>query len=195
MNSETRTPWGYRVPALVPLLTADEFAAATGGAFSSTTERVQWAIDATSQAIRDFCGWHVAPALGCAADLTAEGRLVKLPTMGVEDVTLVTVDGAPVDGYEWTESGLIRLPRTCRPQRWRGVHVEWVAGYGSTSALAAVAVQLASNALAAAPGVREEHAGQVGITYNQTAAGVSGGVRLLDSDRAMLDAYRIGGGA
>ena len=51
--------------------------------------------------------------------------------------------------------------------------------------------QLVENALVATPGLREEHAGNVGATYNQTESGVSGGVRLLPSDRAALALYRI----
>lgn len=190
-EATTPTPWGYKVPALTPIVTADEFATATGGVMSSTAERISWTLDAVSQVVRDFCGWHVAPAMECAADLTAEGSLVQLPTMGVQSVDVLTVDGHAVTDFEWLESGLIRLPRGVTSRKWRGVHVEWTAGYGATGAIGAALVQLASNALAAAPGVREEHAGQVGITYNQTANGVSGGIRLLESDKAMLDAYRI----
>ena len=189
MPQLTRTPWGYGVPSLPAIMSVEEFELATGGVMSSSRERIGWALDATSQAVRDFCGWHVAPALECFADLTAEGHLVRMPTMGVQEVTRVEVDGREVAGFEWLEPGLLRIP--CTSRRWRGVHVEWLAGYGTTGAVGAVCVQLASNALAAAPGVREEHAGQVGITYNQTASGVSGGIRLLDSDRAILDAYRI----
>lgn len=190
-DATTRTPWGYKVAELAPLMSASEFATATGGAMASSTERIEWALAAVSQVVRDFCGWHVAPATKCAADLTAAGRVVYLPTMGVESIDAVTVDGTEIDpaACEWLESGLLRVP--CASRKWRGVHVEWTAGYDTTGALAAAVSQLASNALAAAPGVREEHAGQVGITYNQTANGVSGGVRLLDSDKAMLDAYRI----
>ncbi len=59
--------------------------------------------------------------------------------------------------------------------------------------LAAVVAQIAANALAAPAGVRAEQAGDVSVTYNTTASGVSGGVRLLDSDLAMLAPYAIDG--
>ena len=37
-----------------------------------------------------------------------------------------------------------------------------------------------------------QQAGNVSISYNQTASGVSGGVRLLDSDLQMLRVYTLG---
>lgn len=187
-----RTPWGYSVAELPPVMGAGEFREATGGVFSSTDERVAAVLDQVSQAVRDWCGWHVAPVLECEWDGEGEGRLIRLPVMGLEAVTL-TVNGSEVDPdtYQWTESGLVR--RSCGrfPSEWRSVHASFTAGFPTTGAIAAAVVQLASNALAGAPGVREEHAGQVGITYNQTASGVSGGVRLLESDMALLAPYRI----
>lgn len=186
-----RTPWGYRVDgALPPLMSVEEFTIATGGALMADPARLEWALQAASAVVRDFCGWHVAPLVECSADLTQTGRLVKLPTMAVEVINSVTVNGEEA-AYEWVESGLLRLSSHMCGRSWRGVHVEWAAGVDMAGALATVVSQLASNALAAAPGVREEHAGQVGISYNQTGNGVSGGVRLLESDKAILDAYRI----
>lgn len=59
-------------------------------------------------------------------------------------------------------------------------------------ALEAVCSQVAANALAAPAGVSSEQSGGVSISYNQTAQGVSGGIRLLDSDLAMLAPYMLG---
>lgn len=186
-----RTPWGYRIDgALPPLMSAEEFAIATGGALLADPARIEWALQVASQAVRDFCGWHVAPLVKCTADLTLDGRFVKLPTMAVDSIEAVEVNGTAAT-YEWIEAGLLRVNAYSCRDHWRGCHVEWYAGEDMAGALAAVVSQIASNALAAAPGVREEHAGQVGISYNQTANGVSGGVRLLESDKAILDAYRI----
>ena len=60
--------------------------------------------------------------------------------------------------------------------------------------LVTVAAQVASNALAAPAGVQSEQAGNVSISYNQPASGVSGGVRLLDSDLALLRLSALAGG-
>ena len=188
------TNWGYEVDGnMPPIMTVAEFQAATGGVMSSTPEQIEWALAAVSQTIRDYCGWHVAPVLTCKHTGDGRGRFLQLPCMGVVSVDAVAVAGATLaqGSYQWTGAGLIRLNRGCFPDVWRGVVVEYKAGYTLSGALQAVAVQMASNALAAAPGVASEQAGQVRIDYNRTSNGVSGGVALLDRDAAMLDAYKI----
>ena len=163
--------WGYDLAvgtALPSIITPAQFALLTQGRMSSTTEQVQAMLDAVSAAVRGYCRWHVAPALPCVWVGDAPDGICHVPAMGVSSVSSVTVDG-----------------------RWGGVTVEFTAGYEDTDDLGGVVAQIAANALAASPGVREEHAGQVGITYNQTANGVSGGVRLLDSDRMLLDRWRV----
>ena len=58
--------------------------------------------------------------------------------------------------------------------------------------LAELVAQIASNALVAAPGIAEEHAGSVGATYNKTGDGITGGVSLLARDKELLTHYRLG---
>lgn len=186
--------YGYELAdgaELASIITPAEFDALTGGRMSSTTEQVQAMLDAVSAAVRSYCGWHLAPALACTWTGEAPGGYVTLPAMGVSAVSAVRVSGEELDpsAYEWSRSGELRLHR-CAP-KWGSVEVDFTAGYDDAQALGAVTAQIAANALAAAPGVREEHAGAVGISYNQTASGVSGGVALLDRDRALLDPWRI----
>ena len=190
------TRWGYSVElpegdaALPPIINAAQFSAITGGVMSSTPERVQAVLDGVSQAVRDWCGWHVAPVLPCEWTGQGEGRMLLLPCLGVRSVTEVVVDGSP-RSFEWLPSGIVRLVGSTFPDSWRSVECSFIAGNDATSALAMAVAQIAANSLAATAGVREEHAGQVGITYNQTANGVSGGVRLLDSDYRLLAPYRL----
>ena len=193
---EIRTNWGYYATCewdeLPPLLRVDEFLSISGLDYSSSFERIAQVIDGVSQAVRDWCGWHVAPSLPCRFVASPHGRVIELPCMGVTAVDSVTKDDCALQ-FEWRGEGLVRL---MHPEYgWRSVEVEFVAGYAAPSALAMAVAQIVENKLVAAPGVREEHAGQVGISYNQTASGVSGGVRLLESDYALLAAYRIPRGA
>lgn len=200
--AEILTPWGYSVevddpaegasPAMPPLLSVEEFRTLTGNRLSSTDAQVAAKLAAVSSAVRDWCGWHVAPALPCRCELDGGVRTLWLPCMGIRSVDAVTVRGEPLLGFEWAQRGELRLPARVPP--WlRGVEVAYVAGYdaATTQGMAQVVCQLAENALAATPGLREEHAGGVGATYNMTASGVSGGVRLLPSDHAALRPYRI----
>lgn len=194
------TPWGYEVTAtadgqaldaLPPIVGLPEFRELVPD-LSSTDERVGLVLASASAAVRDWCGWHVGPALSCEIVGDGEGRSLVLPLMGLRSVTSVLVSGVVLDpsDYEWRQSGLLRLTHGTFPDAWRSVTVSCVAGYES-DALAQVVAQLAANALVAAPGVAEEHAGGVGITYNRTGDGVTGGVRLLASDREALAPYRI----
>lgn len=193
------TRWGYSVEledgadTLPPIITAAQFNAITGGVMSSTTERIEAVLDGVSQAIRDYCGWHVAPILSCNYIGNGTGRTMVLPATDVRSVEAVALEGEDLDAtaYEWIQTGLLWLKFRRFPDAWRSVDVTFTAGNDSVGALAMAAAQIAANALAGTAGVREEHAGAVGITYNQTASGVSGGVRLLESDLALLTPYRI----
>lgn len=195
--AEFATPWGYSVEldegetGLAPLISVSDFRALYP-TFASTDERLSDVLGGVSDAIRDWCGWHVGPAYACTYIGNGEGRLLMLPSMGVTSVESLAVDGAVIDpaDYEWTGAGMVRLRHLAFPCSWRSVECAYTAGFGSPS-IGLVAAQIAGNALAAAPGVREEHAGSVGITYNQTGSGISGGVSLLDRDRALLGPYRL----
>lgn len=114
-----------------------------------------------------------------------------LPCISVRSVTSLTVNGTATEAFEWLPSGLVRLQGGCFPDAWRSAVCGFVAGEDAAGALAMAVAQIAANQLAAAAGVRSERAGQVSIDYNQTANGVSGGVRLLDSDMRLLMPYRI----
>lgn len=194
------TPWGYDVEAdeVPPIISPGELSALTGGRFGADTVGVTSVLAAVSAAVRNACGWHVAPPLVVAEATQGPGRVLALRTLLLRAVASVTECGSELgDGqFEASRSGVLR--RLC----WR----EWPSGFGSVVVryrsgfsldmapdLAAVAAQMASNALAAPAGVRAEQAGDVSVTYNTTASGVSGGVRLLDSDLAMLAPYVLDG--
>lgn len=190
------TQWGYAVEAdggsMPPMLSVEEFRTLTGGRLSSSDEAVEAKLAAVSAAVRSYCGWHVAPALECSCELDGGGATLWLPCMGVSTVSSVEVAGEPCEGYQWAPRGELRLPSRA-PDALRCVSVAFVAGFDPAAVpdLAQVVAQVAANDLCAAPGLREEHTGSVGATYNMTESGVSGGVRLLASDRLALTPWRI----
>lgn len=183
-----RTNWSYEVEALPPIISVQELRA-IAPTLSATDAQLQAVLDGVSAAVRDWCGWHVAPRLECTYTGQGEGRLLMLPAMGVSDVKSLKVRGEAVDGFEWTAAGMVRADRPF-PDEWRSVVCVYEAGFDA-AAVGQVAAQIAMNALTAAPGVREEHAGQVGITYNSTGSGISGGVSILGRDRDLLAPYRL----
>lgn len=189
------TPWSYSVEcdgdALPPIVSVEGFRLLAPG-LSSTDSQVEMALDAVSAAVRDWCGWHVAPVLDCEWVGDGDGSIAYLPSMGVRSVSALAADGSPYDvsSYEWRESGLVRLKHGAFPLGWRSVACSYRAGMESP-ALGQIVAQIASNALCAAPGVAEEHAGSVGVTYNRTGDGITGGVSLLSRDKEALAPYRL----
>lgn len=195
------TAWGYAVATddgrIPPIITPQQLSDATGGRFGKETPGVQQVLDGVSAAIRDACGWHVSPALDCEERTSGPGRVIALHTLLMHGAPTVEELGAELSPgqFEWMERGLLR--RACWrewPGSWGSVVVRYRSGIPAEAApaLVSVAAQIAANALAAPAGVQSEQAGNVSISYNQTASGVSGGVRLLDSDLAMLRIYMLG---
>lgn len=186
-----QTPWGYTVASLSSIMTVEQFKALCPG-LSSTDEQIQAVLDSVSSAIRDYCGWHVGPSLQCTFTGNGEGRLLMLPAMGMTAVESLEIGGTDVASteYEWTAAGMVRLKGCAFPDAWRSVVCVYTAGFSAES-IGQVVAQIASNALAAAPGVSSERAGNVSITYNQTGSGITGGVSLLPRDYALLAPYRL----
>ena len=187
-----KTPWDYEITNinLPPIIDAIEFDAITGGVMSSTTEQVTKKLEGVSSAIRDYCGWHVSPIRTCVYIGNGEGRLLVLPAMLVTAIDYVKIDGVSVE-FEWQSNGLVRLKQGRFPDSWRTVECRYSAGVDSSSVLGEIVAQIAGNALAAAPGIVEEHAGSVGATYNKTGDGITGGVSLLARDKALLAPYKL----
>lgn len=186
--------WGYYTVGDCPtIITPEQFRALTGGKLSSKPETVKAMLEAVSSAARGYCGWHISPELECVYQGEADGGIVRLPAMAVTDVLRVEVNGREVDPstYEWTKVGLVKLHCNCCAERWNSTRVYFTAGVDAAGGLAAVVAQIASNALVAPAGIASEHAGQVGLTYNQTSSGVSGGVSLLSRDMALLSPWRL----
>ena len=184
-----QTPWGYTVESLASMVDVYQFRELCPG-LSSTDDQIQAVLDSVSSAIRDYCGWHVGPSLECTFTGNGEGRLLMLPAMGVISVDSLEVKGESVTDFEWTAAGMVRLKSSVFPDEWRSVECVYTAGFDASS-IGQVVAQIASNALAAAPGVANERAGNVSITYNQTGAGITGGVSLLPRDYAILAPYRL----
>lgn len=189
------TAWGYEVEdSIPPLLTAGEFDSMTGGKWAGDL-RATSALNAASQAIRNACGWHIAPQLTCHAALTAEGKLVKLPANYVSSIDALTEDGtALIDGqdFEWRHDGLIR--RACFKNftaKWDGVVVDYTAGYEAEAVgdLAQAVAGIAEAVLTLPVGVMSESADGVSISYSSNAQGIANS--MTDRFRAQIAPYKL----
>ena len=93
------------------------------------TPRTVTALQAAEGALRDVCGWHVAPVLTETLTVDGNGRSkLKLPTQHIRAVTEVRVDGRDVtSNVRWSEIGM--LEGLTFPRKFRSVEVDLVHGY------------------------------------------------------------------
>lgn len=163
----------------------------------------QNAIEAATAIVRSYCGWHVSPSVTEDITIQRQAPLAPtflaafLPTLYVTDVSAVTVDGTELDAldWEWTENGLLLKslssgwPYTYTTSRLTTITVTLTHGYPAADVadLTNVVLRLASQ-LKSTPGggfVR-----QVGQVVYATPTG-DGASQLFDSEKAVLDKYRI----
>ncbi len=185
--------FGYETAEpLPPIATIDDYVKACGQ--PADTTKVEAALEAASQAIRDWCGWHVYPSVACTAQVIADGRFLRLPALVVTEVTGVTEDGEELSEgqYEWRRDGLVRRCGFRNwSQSWNGVGVAYVAGISDQDAAAVrdACVTLAANASTAPRGISSESAGDVSISYSVPGGGID--VASNAGLRAVLAWYRL----
>lgn len=200
MQISSMTPWGYMSENVPDIITPQDVEDTTCGRIKADDPRLASTIASVSAAIRDYCRWHVSPSLECEWVGDSHGDVIILPARIVTAVSSVIdnvtiageVSGDTVDAswYRWYPDGRVYIsPRRCRHGI---VGVTYTAGIdASSTSLVSIASQIAANALVATAGVQREQAGQVSITYNAVASGVSGGIALLERDRMLLEPYRL----
>lgn len=195
------TPWGYQVDApLPPLVQIGDFNETTGNAFANDL-RALTAVDAASQAIRNVCGWHIAPSMSCTAKITASGKLAKLPANLVTEYESVKeydrhagewVELSIPGDVETRQDGLIR--RCCFKNftdAWDGIEVEYTAGYEYDACpdLAHAVIEIAQSILTLPRGVISESADGVSISYSMQAQSIANS--MTEQFRAQMAPYRL----
>lgn len=186
------TAWGYDVnSALPPLLTAEEYARITG---AEGSERLEAALNAASQAIRNYCGWHITPAVSCTAYPEGGALVAKLPAGYVSAITSITENGEALSSsdYEWRKDGLIkRAAPYVWSGKWDGIEVQYTAGYDGAAVpdLIETACAIVAGVLAVAPGVTSESADGVSISYSANAACIA--AALTSQQKNALEVYKL----
>lgn len=183
------TPWGYEVDGyLDPLISSDDFNAITGGAYAANP-RVESALNAASQVVRNYCGWHICPATSCAAWPMGSGNIRRLPAGYVSEITGMTENGEAVTDYEWRKDGLIK--RRCWAEGWGAAEVNYIAGYEVEAVpdLAEAVAAITAGVLSVSAGVTSESADGVSISYSQSASSIASA--LTAGQKSALDAYKV----
>ena len=185
-----RTAWGYEVSGEIqPIISEEQFNQMTGSAYSGNT-RIESALAAASQAIRNYCGWHVAPSMSCVAYPEGGSPVMRLPAGYVSSVTKVTEGSEELSDYEWRSDGLLRRDRNW-PDKWESVKVEYAAGYDAAAVpdLAETVCSIVSGVLSISAGVSSESADGVTISYRQDASSIA--ASLTSQQRSALEPYKV----
>ena len=210
------TPWGYTVDAekIPDFITTDEFNAFTGGKFCGDV-RTAANIPSVTQAIRNYCGWHISPELTCGmvyrvADLrdafVGRDLLVQLPATFVTGISKIVLnaklneltgeyEGDVVDDYDLDNGGLLRIYDVHVCDRKAKIFVKYTAGLHETqiSAIKELAANRITHAVSSPYGVMSEAAGGVSVTYAASWAGSAQSTALPNDNREVLEPYRCKG--
>lgn len=135
-------------------------------------------------AIRGYCGWHIAPVVTETVTVDGSGTWEQLlPTLRLVALNSITNDGAAVLDPEWSTSGIVRGAWT---RRYRGVVANMTHGY---SEWPAELLSLAGDAVAAAGrgGVSSVTSRAHQVRFNAATLVAA----LGDGQQSTLDRYRL----
>lgn len=176
--------------------TPAELSAYTMGNISASDERSQPLLDGASEAIRRYAGWNIAPAEDVTVTLDGGGSTLYLPSLKVNSIASITIDGTPWTEYQWSRrtGNVRRYPGMYGdwPDMWGGIVVTFNSGYTDVpDDLKQIVLQVASIAMSSPTGATREQAGAVAMQWATTAPGVAGGLSLLQRDLAILASYKL----
>lgn len=215
-NHATLSPWGYIIDSenLPAFISVDDFHLFTNGKFAGDT-RIVSTLPSASEAIRNFCGWHIAPSLTCGMvynvlDLrdafVGRDLLIQLPATyvtGIQKIVLNAVlnpstglyEGDETDDYEiGMGDGLLRIYDVGNLNRKSRIFIKYTAGFTDTpSAIKELTADRVSHAVTNPYGVNSEAAGGVSVSYSGAWAGSANSSSLPSDSREILEAYRLKG--
>lgn len=188
--------------SLPPLADSAKFAA-LGGKVPAGFD-IDRLLEAASDRVRRYCGWHIYPQMTETVRVTANGGgRAFLPTLHLVSVTSVTDNGVVLDmtTVDWDEAGFLERCNTSGvgptwnhfTSRRRAIVAVITHGFddGVQDVMDVVVAAAARKAQSPTGAIREQ-AGAVGVSYSQVAPNVSGGgVALLQHEKDTLSEYRI----
>ncbi|KQY58319.1 hypothetical protein ASD11_01235 [Aeromicrobium sp. Root495] len=153
------------------------------------------AVQRAQRAVRSYCGWHIAPAFTETLKLDGDGsNLLFLPSLKIGEIVSVVTDGRVVDldQVDDSEAGYLQLNAGCWSPRPGKTFVVLTHGYeNAPEDVVAVVTAVAARAIDSPSGRTREHAGEIDVGFALVGTGVSGGIALLEHEKAILDRYRV----
>jgi hypothetical protein len=181
------------VAELDPFAKPEDMEARTEGLIPTTRPFLDEALAAASLAIRNHCGWHIAPVVEQVQYAGGRGT-VFLPTRRLTELVSVVNDGTVLDAgaLDFDEdTGQVFGPRWSA--RRRGLVITYRHGLDKIPAdVVDLTLQVAARALGSPLGVIREQSLASSVTWTATAAGVAGGTVLLAHEQDSLAAYTLG---
>ena len=209
------TTWGYNLTtatSLTEFLTIAEFNAFTANKFTGDV-RIEPNIKSATNAIRNYCGWHIYPNLECemvyrVLDLrdcfVGSDLLIQLPSTYVSSINSILINAKIEDG-EWTgdavtdydidPSGLLRIYSVGYVDRRARIRVVFNSGLDASQmdVLKELTAHRVTHAVSSSYGVMSESAGGVSVSYNASWAGTTRSTALPDDNKEVLMPYRVKG--
>lgn len=203
------TTWGYSltdVNEIPGMMTLSEFNYFTAEKYISDS-RVEPDINAASNAIRNYCGWHVFPSLACELNTTLYDKgvsvndhvmMIQLPATFVSSIESIQIGDEIIDGtYALMPNGILRVHGLCwsHLKMWTPVVIRYTAGLpeGASAGIKELIAHRVTHALASSEGVQSETAGGVSVTYNANWINNSRATALADDNKEVLSPYRLRG--
>lgn len=203
------TNWGYtltgEIATLPNIITVEEYNAYTADKYSEDT-RIESNIKAASQAIRNYCGWHIYPAAACSITerlLYGNGRtkrvgsdlMIQLPAKFVTAIGSIMIDNVAYTDYAFDSGGIVHVFDVLRMSKKSIVEVEYTAGITENlmNSIKELTAHRVTHALASSDGVTSEAAGGVSVTYNANWINSARASALPDDNKEVLAPYKIQG--
>ena len=200
------TTWGYSITnadALADLLTIEQFNTLTANKYAGDV-RIAPNVKAASQAIRNYCGWHIYPSLVCKIEMSFYDKrisrngnvvLVQLPATFVSNVSGVKINDVSYQNFIFETNGILRIITSEHFEPYAKLEVEYSAGL--SDALVANIQELVAHrvthALASSTGIQSEAAGGVSITYSAVWTNSARSTALPDDNKEVIAPYKLMG--
>ena len=197
-----KTRWGYDIDAdrVEDVLSIDDFNTITADKFKGDIRLAQ-AVKSASEAVRNFCGWHVCPSMPCIFEsrlvdkrfaLNGRDLMIQLPARQIEEVSVVKLNDVEYTDFCIEASGMIRVFDVNSFNRKDKIHVEYVAGT-SDDLVKEIASSMMIHELNNSYGVQSETTGSVSISYNASWVNGGGAGHLTSTMKEDLTPYTCKG--
>ena len=209
------TIWGYNLTtdtSLPDFLSALEFATFTANKFAGDV-RIEPNIKSATNAIRNYCGWHIYPNLECEMlyrvfdlrdSFIGSDLLIQLPSTFVTGIKSVLLNarfeddewnGDETTDFDLDRSGLLRLYSVSNIDRRSKIRIVFDSGLGDSemASLKELTAHRVTHAVSSSYGVMSESAGGVSVSYSAVWAGNTRSTALPDDNKEVLNPYKVKG--